>query len=62
MLFIRKNKKKIKNDLQYTWYGYMLSLVYVFEQIELQVKLLNYLLGSNKSNINQYPLFNFFLI
>ena len=62
MLFIRKNKKKIKNDLQYTWYGYMLSLVYVFEQIELQVKLLNCFLGSNKSNINQYPLFIFFLI
>ena len=25
----------------------------VFEQIELQAKLLNYFLGSNKSNINQ---------
>jgi len=26
---------------------------YFFEQIELQAKLLNYFLGSNKSNINQ---------
>ena len=26
---------------------------HVFEQIELQAKLLNYFLGSNKSNINQ---------
>jgi len=26
------------------------------EQIELQAKLLNYFLGSNKSNINQCPL------
>jgi len=26
----------------------------VFEQIELQAKLLNYFLGSNKSNINQF--------
>ena len=26
----------------------------VLEQIELQAKLLNYFLGSNKSNINQY--------
>jgi len=25
-----------------------------FEQIELQAKLINYFLGSNKSNINQY--------
>jgi len=25
------------------------------EQIELQAKLLNYFLGSNKSNINQFP-------
>jgi hypothetical protein len=25
----------------------------IFEQIELQAKLLNYFLGSNKSNINQ---------
>jgi len=29
--------------------------IYIYmEQIELQAKLLNYLLGSNKSNINQY--------
>jgi len=27
----------------------------IFEQIELQAKLLNYFLGSNKSNINQKP-------
>jgi hypothetical protein len=26
--------------------------------IELQAKLLNYFLGSNKSNINQFPLYN----
>jgi len=26
---------------------------HLFEQIELQAKLLNYFLGSNKSNINQ---------
>jgi len=30
-----------------------LSFPVVFEQIELQAKLLNYFLGSNKSNINQ---------
>ena len=29
-------------------------MVYVIEKIELQAKLLNYFLGSNKSNINQY--------
>jgi len=28
--------------------------IYIFEQIELQAKLLNYFLESNKSNINQY--------
>ena len=28
--------------------------IYIYEQIELQAKLLNYFLGSNKSNINQY--------
>jgi len=27
---------------------------YFLEQIKLQAKLLNYFLGSNKSNINQY--------
>jgi len=27
---------------------------WIFEQIELQAKLLNYFLGSNKSNINQW--------
>jgi len=27
--------------------------MYSFDQIELQAKLLNYFLGSNKSNINQ---------
>jgi len=30
------------------------SACIIFEQIELQAKLLNYFLGSNKSNINQY--------
>jgi len=29
------------------------SLIVTFEQIELQAKLLNYFLGSNKSNINR---------
>jgi len=29
-------------------------LSFSFEQIELQAKLLNYFLGSNKSNINQF--------
>jgi len=28
-------------------------MILYFEQIELQAKLLNYFLGSNKSNINQ---------
>ena len=37
-------------------YRYMtdISNLKRFEQIELQAKLLNYFLGSNKSNINQY--------
>jgi len=31
---------------------------HIFEQIELQAKLLNYFLGSNKSNINQCGAFS----
>jgi len=40
------------------WSGWERGLFPVFdnmvEQIELQAKLLNYFLGSNKSNINQF--------
>ena len=37
---------------------YMYICFYMFELIELQAKLLDYFLGSNKSNINQYCLSN----
>jgi len=46
--FVRDRPKK-KKKIQHTDTSNLKS----FEQIELQAKLLNYFLGSNKSNINQ---------
>jgi len=42
-------------------YIYLYTCIYTFEQIELQAKLLNYFLGSTKSNINQYTYINLFI-
>jgi len=39
----------------------MAIIMIIIEQIELQAKLLNYFLGSNKSNINQSDSKNLFL-
>jgi hypothetical protein len=55
-VFVRdrpKKKKKKNKKFQHT----DTSNLKRFEQIELQAKLLNYFLGSNKSNINQSQLF-----
>ena len=49
--FVRDRPSK-KKKFQHT----DISNLKRFEQIELQAKLLNYFLGSNKSNINQRPL------
>ena len=46
--FVRERPSKKKKN-QHT----DISNLKRFEQIELQAKLLNYFLGSNKSNINQ---------
>jgi len=35
-----------------------IKLLFIFEQIELQAKLINHFLGSNKSNINQLAHYN----
>ena len=53
---IKKNLR-IMSDIERVFWTVlfrMASRVFVFEQIELQAKLLNYFLGSNKSNINQF--------
>jgi len=43
-------------------FGKLNEMMIIIEQIELQAKLLNYFLGSNKSNINQFVLLLFLFV
>jgi len=40
------------------WCIHLFFVLILFEQIELQAMLLNYFLGSNKSNINQFIVYS----